>query len=65
MSEITELSYSKTSLFATVGSTLEVFLQHPLVVIKNSIQCNRQVTFNPTKVLNSSVMFEIKTNSSW
>lgn len=50
MSEITDLSYSKTALLATVGSTLEVFLQHPLVVIKNSIQCDREISFNPTKL---------------
>lgn len=46
MTKITDLSYFQTSLLATVGSTIEVFLQHPLNIIKNNSQYGMKTTFN-------------------
>ena len=46
MSKLTDLTYFQTSLLATIGSTIEVYLQHPLNIIKNNSQYGMKQSFN-------------------
>ena len=45
MSDITDISYSKASLLAIIGNTIEVYLQHPLNIIKNNSQYGLKQSF--------------------
>lgn len=41
-----ELSAFQNGLLGTIGSTIEVFVQHPLNIVKNSFQTNKKIHFN-------------------
>ena len=47
MTKITDLTYFQASILATIGNTIEVYLQHPLNIIKNNSQygMKQQYTF--------------------
>ena len=47
MTKITDLTYFQASILATIGNTIEVYLQHPLNIIKNNLQygLKQQYTF--------------------
>lgn len=45
MTIITDLSYFQASILATIGNTIEVYLQHPLNIIKNNSQYGLKQSF--------------------
>ena len=46
MSNISQLSLTQNIILGSIGSTIEVFLQHPLSIIKNTKQYNKPIIFN-------------------
>ena len=46
MTDLSKLTPFQNTVLASIGSTIEVFLQHPLNIIKNSIQYEKPVVLN-------------------
>ena len=43
-----ELTPKQNALLGSIGSTIEVFIQHPMVVWKNMLQSGKILSRNPT-----------------